>query len=217
MRPLGSGESLVDHWYDRPGWTAATRYLTWHLLPEAAALRRSVEEHHRVLAHVENLDLVPVPWLHVTVQGVGFADRVGVEARQAVVAAARRHVRQLPPVELSLAPAAPYRESVGMRAGPDAPVRALRDALRAAVRETLGDRGVEGNDDDQVRPHLSLAYACGAVPADRVRAAVAPVVDRGVDLRIDRVSLIELRKEGHLYCWQRLADVELAGVRPGSA
>lgn len=215
MRPLGPGESLVDHWYDRPGWTAATRYLTWHLLPEPAALRRSVEEHHRALAHVAGLDLVPVPWLHVTVQGVGSADRVGVEARQAVVAAARRHVRQLPPVDLSLAPAEPYRESVGMRGGPDAPVRALRDALRAALRESLGDRGVEG-DDDQVRPHLSLAYACGAVRADEVRAAVASVVERRVDVRMERVSLIELRKEGRLYCWQRLADVELAGGRPGS-
>ncbi len=59
------------------GLSDATRYLTWHLLPhECPDLGAVVGRNQSVVTGVDGLDPVPPQWLHLTVQGVGFADEV---------------------------------------------------------------------------------------------------------------------------------------------
>lgn len=203
-------DRLSDHWYARPGWSTTSRYLTWHLLPdEAPELHETVARYHRVLSALPGIDLVPPQWLHVTVQGVGFADDVTETNVRAVTAAAARRLTGMPAVELTFAPAAVHHEGVLLDAAPVEPVGALRSALRAAIADVQSPQRVDGGDADPVWPHLSLAYAHAPVPAAPLLDAVASVDAAPVLVRFAHVSLIELRRAGRLYCWDPVAEVPL--------
>ena len=70
-----------------------------------ADLRRVVGGYQARLADLPGLDLVPVEWLHLTVQGIGFADEVGAGEVDRIVAAVRRRCAALAPLRVTLGPA----------------------------------------------------------------------------------------------------------------
>ena len=81
---------LRDHWWWRPGMRPGRRFYTVHatfadqpLMQELAA--KATER----LAGLPGLDLVPGEWLHLTMQGIGFADEVGDADLKAIMTAAR--------------------------------------------------------------------------------------------------------------------------------
>jgi hypothetical protein len=201
---------LNNHWYPRPGWTESARYLTWHLVPDdSAELRAVAEEYQRVLFGLPGLDIVPRRWLHLTVQGVGFVDRVTPAERAAVVLAGRRNLAESAAIDLTFGPADAADEGVLLAGSPAGPVAALRACLRAAIADALGAERVPGDDDEQIWPHVSLAYANAAVPAEPINAALRELGLGVTAARFRSVSLLELRREEHLYCWDRVADVPL--------
>ena len=205
-----------SHWYARPGWSAASRYLTFHLLPrDQPALSAAVARDQSVLAGIGCLDLVPPRWLHLTVQGVAFRDAVGAADLARLVAAAGHRVHDAAPVRLDLTPVAEvHREGVLYSGTPVEPVADLRRRLRAGIADALGGSAVPGADDEPVWPHLSLAYANAAAPAGEAVAALAALpAPAPLEVAFDRVSLIELRTEGHVYLWEPVADLPLA-ARP---
>ena len=166
-------DRLSNHWYPRQGWTETTRYLTWHLVPDdCAELRVAAEEYQRALSGQPGLDIVPRQWLHLTVQGVGFVDEVTPAERAAVVEAGRRRLADVPVIELRFGPAEVADEGVLLAGSPAGPVVELRARLRAAISDALGAERVPGEDDEQLWPHVSLAYANAAVPAEPFTAAL---------------------------------------------
>lgn len=98
MNGVSDVSEVRNHWWPRAGWHPGRLVYTWHLTFEhAPELHRLVETYQAPLSGLQGLNLVPIQWLHLTVQGVGFADDLtqnqinqvvkAVEARLAIVQA----------------------------------------------------------------------------------------------------------------------------------
>ena len=113
------------HWWWRPGWRPGRRQYAWHLTFSEQAVSRGLADLRRViggyqarLADLGGLDLVPVVWLHLTVQSIGFADEVGAGDAERIVAAVGGRCAALGPVRLTLGRAVFQAEGVWLRVAP---------------------------------------------------------------------------------------------------
>jgi 2'-5' RNA ligase len=97
-----SRTQLRNHWWWRPGWNADRRFYTWHLTFDGQRqLHQLVASYQDALSTVAGLDLIPLEWLHLTMQGVGFTDEVSPDDAHAIAEAAAAKLAALPPVELT--------------------------------------------------------------------------------------------------------------------
>ncbi|MFG1779038.1 2'-5' RNA ligase family protein [Micromonospora sp. NPDC049051] len=200
---------LIEHWYWRPGWRADRRFYTWHLTFEhQPELHRLVTGLQRQLV-LPGLDLVPLDGLHLTMQGLGFTDEVSAPDLNAIVAEVRRRCAGLAPLELSLGPADPDAEGIGLLVQPWDRVEHLRATIRdaigtvwPAVPEPAGG----------FRPHVTIAYSGSRAPTDPIRARLAELRNQPpARVTVSEVTLIALRRENRTYRWTTAATVSLAG------
>jgi 2'-5' RNA ligase len=184
---------LRDHWWPRAGWRPGRIALTWHLIfTGCAALAEHAAAYQRALAGLPGLDPVPAEWLHLTVQAVGWADEVPSPTLAAVVDAVRPRVAALAPFDLVFDRPTIYGEAAAMSALPAAPVARLRDAVRAGLRDVLGEDGVPTAAEQAhgFLPHVTVAYS--RVDADVVpyAAALDGVVRAPTAVPVTEVTLI---------------------------
>jgi 2'-5' RNA ligase len=204
-----------NHWWWRPGWAPGRRLYAWHLTfgkqtvaEGPAPLRRMVADYQAHLAKLPGLDLVPVEWLHVTVQEVGFAGEVSEDELRRVMAAVRRRCARLAPVRLTFGPAVLVDEGVWLRVSPAAEVQQVRSAVRAGIAEVWGAAHVPGPASG-FTPHLSVAYSDTDGPDEPYAAALARMDRRSTTVEVGAIQLIELGRNAHLYCWETVATVPL--------
>jgi 2'-5' RNA ligase len=164
-------------------------------------LHEVAERYQHVLEGVDRIDVVPTRWLHLTVQGVGPADEITADNINALVAEARGRLEGIQPFELVFQPAEVLWEGIGLTAAPAEPVSTLRKELRAAIATVCGADRVPGADHEVLWPHVSLAYANGAVPAAELFDALGALPREPVAVEIDQVALITLRREVRRYVW----------------
>ncbi|MFY7068995.1 2'-5' RNA ligase family protein [Nocardiopsis changdeensis] len=202
-----------DHWWVRPGWGPTTSWWTVHATfggqPGTPVLRAETAR-LRPLVDRTGWDLIPDRWLHLTMQGVGDTAQVDAQRITAVAAAVRRAVAGTGPLVVELGPVAVDAEGINLPARGEGAraLDAVRDRVREAIGEVVGADGVEGG--PEWRPHVSLAYAnTTGLPLEPVRedlaAAGVPVM-----VEVDHLSLIALRRDGHLYRWDRAEALPLA-------
>jgi 2'-5' RNA ligase len=184
---------LRDHWWPRPGWRPGRIALTWHLIfPECPALAEHAAAYQRALDGLPGVDPVPAEWLHLTVQAVGWADEVPSSTVAAVVDAVRARASKLAPFELEFDKPTLYGEAAAISARPAAPVVRLRDAVRAGLRDVLGDGGVS-TAPEQARgflPHVTVAYSRIDADVAPYAAALEGVVRPPTTVPITQVTLI---------------------------
>jgi 2'-5' RNA ligase len=209
--PAADADELETHWYWRPGWRAGRRGYTWHVvslpgLAEHAAAYQAVLEPLRDTV----VDLVPPPWLHLTVQGVGFVDEVPDSQIAAMLAAAKQALADTGPLELSFDRPMIRPEAIAIHPTPTAGLVAMRQSLRDAAAGA--GLQLDGPDPEAWQPHVSIAYVHTPGPADPVRHALAQVQQPPVTVTADSVTLIQLYREngGHLYVWDAVADIDLS-------
>ncbi len=200
-------ESMADHWWWRPGWRLGARFLTWHLtFEDAPQVHRVAADYRRILAGVPGLDLVPDPWLHLTMQGLGFADDVADRDVAAIVDAARVRLARIPGFEVSFDRPAVTPEAVRWEAAPGEPVAAVRDAIRAAIGEVWAEVPERA---DGFGPHISIAYSGSDRPAAPVLAAIAAAPSAPATARITHADLILLNRDHRMYEWEPVANIPL--------
>ncbi|MET9271137.1 2'-5' RNA ligase family protein [Kribbella sp. NPDC003557] len=199
-------DELADHWWWRPGWKVGTRFYAWHINLFEDPLRGLAAEHQRELSTVPGLDLIPLRWLHLTMQGVGFREDVPDARVDALLAAARVRLAELEPAKVRFHRPVVRREAVLLPADPAEPLRTIRYAVRAAIADVCG--GVPENADGY-RPHISLAYANTAQPAAPIIAALDRVNPTPADLILSTVSLIEMHRDNRMYQWRTVEAVPL--------
>jgi 2'-5' RNA ligase len=203
-------ETMRNHWWWRPGWQTGRRFYTWHLTFEGQGdVHRLAAEYRDALDQLgpDVLTLIPDQWLHLTMQGVGFVGEVPQSTVDAIVAAAGERLAAIPAFDITLGPTARIDpEAILLPAQPADPVRAVRDAIRAAIGDVLPDIPEEA---DGFLPHVSVAYSAGDGPA----APVVKAVDDGefalARARISSAELIVLNRDNLMYEWETYATVPL--------
>ncbi|MEU7229957.1 2'-5' RNA ligase family protein [Streptomyces chrestomyceticus] len=189
---------MADHWWWRPGWQPGTRFLTFHFtFQNAPEVHRLAAAYRTALADVAGLDLVPDRWLHLTTQGLGFADTVPDDEVRAVLAAAATRLAALPPFDLTLHRPETTPEAIRWEATPTDPPAAVRTALRDAIRTVRGTV----DEPDGFTPHISIAYSNTTGPAGPVQAALDTVDASPATTHIDHVDLVRLNRDRHMYEW----------------
>jgi 2'-5' RNA ligase len=191
-----------DHWWWRPGWHLGRSCYTWHILVEdQSAIHEFAKQLQPALAATGVLGPIPLEWLHMTMQGVGFSDEVSEEDLNAIAAAVSARVAEVGPIPVTMGPPVVDPEGVNL---PVRPVEAL-NAVRLAVRDGIAD--VWGRDQvpeaaDGFVPHVSLAYSHTS------GAPLAPIQDilsqhaTEIPTVLNRVSLIDINRDNGVYQWR---------------
>lgn len=198
---------IADHWWWRPGWGPGTRFYTFHFtFRDQPAVQEHAARAHAQLGGLPGLDLVPVQWLHLTTQGIGFADKVSDDDLTAITSAARRRLATVAPVQVSVGPPVVASEGIACRVGPDGALNPARDAIRAAIADAWGcDRVPEGPD---WTPHVSVAYSNRSGPADIYETALRGQ-SSAVSVTLRAAQLIRLGRDRRVYEWETIATLPL--------
>ncbi|MGH8965480.1 MAG: 2'-5' RNA ligase family protein [Actinomycetes bacterium] len=199
-------EPMRDHWWWRPGWRVGRSFYTWHVtFADQSAVARLVADYAPLLERFPQLDPVPLRWLHLTMQGIGFTDEVDHADIDGIVDAARRHCTELEPFIVTIGPARVDPESMQVPVGPVTPLAALRDTVRAAIGVVLSTERVP-EEAGGYRPHVSLGYSNSPGPAEPIADALARHGQHTTEVT---VSLINLNRDHKTYEWAEIATVPL--------
>lgn len=194
------------------------QHLTWprpdgalhlYVLPDRSPILDAFSDAQARLAGIDGLPLMPLPWLHLTLQGLGrFDDAVTQAELSRFGAALGDAVAEIEPFELTFDTPVVRELAVECSAAPSAGWDALVTAARAAI--TTVWPGELPNPPHG--PHLSLAYATGDVDDTLVTERLAGVSALG-SLLVDRVELVSVtaRPEMGIFDFTTLAGQELSG------
>lgn len=204
-------ERMADHWWWRPGWRPDRHYLTWYLVFHDQALTDYVASFQHELADLDYLDPVPVDGLHMTVQGVAFADEMTIDQVTALGMAADEQCADIEPFTLTVGPIAAYPGGTFLRSAPWQPVAHLRERLRAAIAAVLGPDQVPA-EPARFKPHISVTYCNATPPATEVIRRLTDLRTRPpINLPVHSVDLLELRRDGHTYRWHIRHHIDFTG------
>jgi hypothetical protein len=205
---------LRDHWWWRPGWHPGTRFVAWHftIADTAPALADHVTAYQQALQPLAFLDLIPRPWLHLTVQGIDHTHALTSGQLDALTHAVRQTLAVIPAPTLTFDRSDLHTESVVIPPTDPAPVHTVRTAIRDAITSAHGPP--EGTPPHLYRPHVSAAYVnTTADPAD-VRAVLDPLDIPPVTVTLDHITLMELHRDQHLYQWRTLTTARIGTTTP---
>jgi 2'-5' RNA ligase len=205
---------LQVHGEWRPEWAIGRERLCWYLtfgddfvaLLDPAGLE--------AVRRTEWLDAVPWRWLHVTLCDVGFVDELSPTDVEDVLAAGRRCVVDLPPLQLGFGRAAPMEDAIALPVEPVAPVRHLQQRLRADTERALDPSQRARAHPTLYLPHLSLGYANRATSASEVARLLERMGDVHGEVTIEHLVLAAVTRHTTHYEWTVVEDVPL---RPATA
>lgn len=202
-------EPMRDHWWWRPGWRVGRSFYTWHVtFADQITAAQLVTDYASVLDQLPQLDRVPLEWLHLTMQGIGFTDEVALADVDRIVDAARKHCAELEPFTVTIGPAHVDPESIQMPVRPVEPLAVVRDTIRAAIGEVWSiERVPEAA--GGYRPHVSLGYSNSAAPAEPIVDTLVRHGERTAEVNVSAVSLIDLDRDRKAYEWIEVATVPL--------
>lgn len=200
-------EYMRDHWWWRPGWNVGRRFYTWHLtFGGQKDVHRFAGQYRTALAGAEGLDPIPDQWLHLTMQGIGFIDEVDQADVDAVVDAARVRLAAVPAFDITLSAPILDPEAVLVPVQPGEPVRAVRDAIRAAIGDVLPEVPEKA---DGFHPHVSVAYSNNEGPAVSIEQALGATDVPPAAAHIESAELIVLHRDNRMYEWEPYARADL--------
>lgn len=135
--PCENATQMRDHWWWRPGWRPGRRfYGVFATFEDQPALHRLMDEWQERLATLPDLDMVPTPWRHLTIQGIGFTDEVTDDQLDMITTSVEQSTQQRAHASGQVRPARDPPRSAGPAGDPTGavPARARRDPLRDCVR-----------------------------------------------------------------------------------
>ena len=204
---------LAEHWRWRPDWRRDRACLWWYLTfedaPAVRTLARGVQD---LLGRAPQLDLIPSPWLHLTLLEVGFADEVPPATVDSVVDTTRRALEEFPSFDLVLGPVLSLPGAVVLQAHADALVP-LHERLTDAVLAARGADAVGAL--RAFVPHVSVAYVNRDCDPHEVMGPLdgADPPSASPSVTVTRVRLAAVTRERRHYQWTTRAVVPLAKSR----
>jgi 2'-5' RNA ligase len=217
--PLEQDETTRDHWWWRPGWHTGRSFYTWHILvDDQPAIHEFAKQLQPQLAATGSLGPIPLHWLHMTLQGVGFTDEVSEETLNAIAAAVSERVASLGPVPVTLGPPVVDPEGVNLPVRPAEAVDAVRRAVREGIADVWGVARVPEAEAGFV-PHVSLAYShTSGAPLAPIRDLLAQHA-AALPATLTRVTLIDINRDHGIYQWRviQAPSFENAPTTPSSS
>ncbi|MEV0543393.1 2'-5' RNA ligase family protein [Nocardia salmonicida] len=201
--------ALRDHWTVKqwaPGRTGYYRYLTF----DDTDLIQLAAECQQALA-IGGIDPVPLDALHITMLGIGSTDDVAEGQIDGLISVARERLSDVKPFDLTVGPLSGSRSAIRFSVAPWDPLLDLHQLLSTCTGEVLRSV-VSASSAARFRPHLGIAYNNIDRTAVEVVDAVAEL--RGaerVNVRVNQVEMVVLRREDHTYRWDTRTVLALGG------
>ncbi|MCX4471947.1 hypothetical protein C5N14_26210 [Micromonospora sp. MW-13] len=209
LAPGQHADEVRNHWWWRPGWRVGRRFYAFHITFEyQQQLCDTATAYRTALAGMPSLTLIPDRWLHLTMQGVGFADELALDVVQDIADEARSLLAALPAFQVEFGPIVVADEAILMPAEPAERIHGLRHLTRQAIGRVLGPDEV-GEDPDRFRPHVSVAYLTAGGPALPYIEATSRAEIQPTHVAIRQVDLIEMHRDHQMYEWRTVAALPL--------
>ncbi len=198
-----------DHWWWRSGWKIGRGLYAWHItFADQPAVRDFAATYASTLDALPMLDRIPLQWLHLTMQPVGFTDEVDRPDIDRIVAAVRDRCAELEPFPVTLGPIWVDPEALALPARPTEPLTRVRSRVREAIADVWGRDRVPEAEDGWI-PHVSLAYANVAGPAEPIFQTLVALPKETITFEVSAVSLIDINRDHKMYRWTDVATVPL--------
>jgi 2'-5' RNA ligase len=199
---------LVDHWGWRPDWEVERPCLMWYLTfeDEPGLSDLAVRAHDR-LRSLRTVDLIPAPWLHLTLDDVGFVDTLGADDVDRVVDSVRAVLEDWRSGPITLGPVTTMEDAVVLAAVSPADLGELCGRLRSGTSAVL-DRD-PGYEPLPFWGHVSLAYTNRPCDAASVLAPLAPLAGETLTVTVSRVTLAAVTRRDRHYQWTVRASLPL--------
>jgi 2'-5' RNA ligase len=193
-----------DHW-QRPGWSPDMRAYYWLLEITDPAFTEQAAHCQDVIGRLRAFDLISPDGYHSTlgrIAPVGAVDGHHLDHLVRLV-----HADTPRAFPLTAIPLTGSRGALRYSVAPWTPIIDLHRRLVAASEAAGLPRMTPSS---RLRPHISIGYCNQLLPAEPVRAAVEPLRTlTPVQVLVDRVDLVELRREPAAYKWQVIHTVRL--------
>jgi hypothetical protein len=163
MRTVQDVAQVKNHWWWRPGWQMGRHFYACHITFEnEPEVQRLAVAYQEPLKQLPRLDLIPCPWLHLTMQGIGFTHEVSNSEISAITTGITARLASIAPPVVTFARPTVQTDAIYI---PAAPVDALDEVRRnthEAIKEVLGpERSPDTNLTQALqkyKPHVSIAY-----------------------------------------------------------
>ncbi len=192
--------ALAYHWWWRDGWRQGRHLYACHFtFQDQPAVQNLAAGYQQALSSVPDLEPIPAPWLHLTMQEVAFLDEISPDQLAEITAVAAAKLAEVPAPQVTLHQASVVSEAVLLWVTPAPPIDAVRTAVRAAIAETLV--GIHPSVIPRYRPHVSVAYSNVEQLAAPAHRALEGIELAPVTLTLSAVSLIEYHRDDRMYAW----------------
>jgi 2'-5' RNA ligase len=205
-KATGTGRRVTGrrHWRGRPGWhTGQDFYACFLTLEDQPELRGLIRRYQDSLRGMPHLDLIAPRWLHITMQGIGFADDISPAGLAAVTQRIGERLRGMHPPAVTFHRPTIRPAAVFLTAEPAGPLYEMRLAIHRAVASATGPGQFDEPAPEPGRfvPHVSIAYASGDGPAPPVAEALRGTAAEAVTATFRTASLLVFRRDRHEYGW----------------
>ncbi|QIZ36325.1 2'-5' RNA ligase family protein [Saccharopolyspora sp. ASAGF58] len=202
-------DQVRNHARWRSGWHAGRTGYAWLLpLADQPGLRKLVNGYQYALRDLPGFDLVPLEWMHILVQEIGFTDEIDESRIEPLVAGARTRLASALPLTLAFHHAVVLPESLSLPAEPQSTVLELRAAVREVTAEALGGATLPAEPED-VDKHVSLAHSTTEGPAIFAVATLGATVVEPTTAKVSALSLVKLNRDHSCSEWETVAEVPL--------
>ncbi|WP_350280889.1 2'-5' RNA ligase family protein [Kribbella sp. HUAS MG21] len=206
-------KEVRDHWYWRPNWRPGRSFYTWHILfPNDPVVTDLHAAYQGLVDSLPGISPVPLQWLHLTLQGIGFTDKVPETDLGLIIEAAQRRLEHFRPFEIQLGPAVVDEESLQLPVAPVDRLRRLRAQLRAAVTDVWGRDSVP--ELPELHPHVSLGYWNRPAPAEPLHQRVKALTGGTATTEVTHITLITLTRDNTHYKWTPYTALPLGEPPP---
>ena len=200
-------EQVRSHARWRPGWHSGRTSYAWLLpLGDQPGLRQLVNEYQYALLDLPGFDLMPLEWMHILLQEVGFTDEFDDSRLDPLVETARQRLASTAPLALAFNRAVVLPESLALPAEPQSTLRELRSTLRQSSAEVLGESALPA-EPEETDQHVNLAYSTAEGPAVFAVATLGATVVEPTTSKLNSVSLVRLSRDASSNEWETVAEV----------
>ena len=214
MRTVQDVAQVENHWWWRPGWQAGRHYYACHIIfenePDIQNLAAAYQE---PLTQFPGLDLIPRPWLHLTMQGIGFTDSVSDSEISAITTGISIRLAMVTPPLVTFARPIVRTEAIYLPAAPVNAFDGVRTNAYEAIKEVLGPkRSPDINVTQTLKkytPHVSIAYVNTNSSALPYIEALRSVSHEPVTLQIRRASVLTFHRDNRMYEWTKAIPVTI--------